>query len=187
MQFPVAPSLLDFFNTNVLSCLLAKDVKVLEIGSGSSSLFEETKLNKNLIEAMDIIHASEVTSSSGIRYFKGDITKKNILKYNYYDLVFDSHCLHCLKSEKEQFQALQNILDSLLDGGVFASEIMVQPRHNMVFFPERLIRSAFDIEAMLRDCGFSIIYFVIMPDMKFYFEHNQNETECDMLRVIAKK
>jgi SAM-dependent methyltransferase len=183
----MAPSLLEFFNNSVLPRLIASDTKVLDIGSGRYSLFETTKLDKKLIEAMDIAHSFEKRSNDGIKYFTGDITQKNSSKNNYYDLVFDSHCLHCLKSKNEQVKAVYNIYDSLVDGGIFASEIMVQPSSKTVFFPDRLIRNSFDLETMLRDCGFNISYFVIMPDMKFYFEHDHNEIECDMLRIIAKK
>ena len=180
-------SLLNFFQTAVLPLLSGHDFKILDLGSADYSLFEKTDLNKKLIEAIDLKIDTNQLRSSEIKYFIRNITESNSFKNNYYDLIFDSHCLHCLKSNEEQEIALKNIYSSLEMGGIFASEIMVQPSVNKVYFPSRVVREAIDLEKMIVNTGFKIIYFVIVPQMNFYFEANEGEIVCDMLRVIAKK
>ena len=187
MKEKFAPSLLSFFQKTVSNFLQIQNPRVLELGSGAHSIFEDTNLNKKLVEALDIRISMDGVNSSGIKYFKGDITETNLLNNNYYDLVFDSHCLHCLQSIKEQEIALQNIYNSLKTEGLFAAEIMVQPSGNKVHFPKRLVRESIDIETLILNSGFKIMYFVIVPQMSFYFEYSEGEIVCDMLRIVAKK
>lgn len=187
MKEKFAPSLLNFFQNTVSNFLQIQDPRILEIGSGNYSVFEMTDLNKKLIEALDIRTGLDSLNTSELKYLKGNITETNLLKNNYYDLVFDSHCLHCLQNIEEQEIALVNIYNSLKTDGIFASEIMVQPSGNKVHFPERIIRESIDIENLITNSGFKIIYFIIAPQMSFYFEYSEGEIICDMLRVIAKK
>lgn len=187
MKEKFAPSLLIFFQKTVFNFFQIQNPRILDIGSGNYSIFEDINLNKKLVEALDIRTSSDSKNSSEINYLKGDITKTNSLKNNFYDLVFDSHCLHCLQSIKEQELALQNIYNSLKTDGIFASEMMVQPSGNKVQFPKRIVRDSIDIETLILNSGFKIIYFTIVPQMSFYFEHSEGEIVCDMLRVIAKK
>ena len=44
---------------------------------------------------------------------------------------------------------------------IFASEIMVQPSKNNVYFPERLVSEALEVERMILQIGFKIIYFTL--------------------------
>lgn len=187
MKEKFAPSLLSFFQKTVSNFLQIQNPRVLELGSGDHSIFEDTNLNKKYIEALDLRINLNSANTSGINYLKGDITETNFLNSNYYDLVFDSHCLHCLQSIKEQELALQNIYNLLKTDGIFAAEIMVQPSGNKVHFPKRLVRESIEIETLILNLGFKIRYFVIVPQMSFYFEHSEGEITCDMLRVVAKK
>ena len=186
MDVQFAPSLFTFYKNHVEPRLSSFEIQVLDLGAGQYSLFENTKLNKNLIEAIDITHKKEI-SISEITYTKADILQPKIFKNKYYDLIFDSHCLHCLGSTIEQNIAIANIYNSLKPDGLFASEIMVQPNKNNVFFPHRQVSEARELEQELVLNGFKIIYFVIAPQMHFYYHEGNNEITCDMLGVIAKK
>jgi ubiquinone/menaquinone biosynthesis C-methylase UbiE len=182
-----APSLLNFFKELVSPRLLNREINVLDIGAGTYSIFEKTNLDKRLIETIDLKQDLVQINESPIKYLQGNITKLNCLKNNYYDLVFDSHCLHCLKTTDDQELALDNIYKSLRNDGLFATEMMVQPSKNNVYFPERLVNEALEIERLILNTGFKIIYFVIVPQLNFYYETGDREITCDMLRVLAKK
>ena len=187
MNDQFASSLLHFFKTIISPMILTQDPSILEIGSGEYSIFEETELEKKSIFALDLRIRTSRKAPSGISYIAGNIVESSELSENFYDLVFDSHCLHCLKSIEEQSDAIKNIYRVLKSDGIFASEIMVQPTKKKVFFPHRLVCEAREIEQMILNAGFKINYFVIVPQMNFYFDLDQGEIVCDMLRIIARK
>jgi hypothetical protein len=167
--------------------LCGDSIHILDVGASDYSLFEETSLDHKLIDALDIKINSDHVGLTGISYFKGNITDQKILKNNFYDLVFDSHCLHCLKTNEEQMLALENIYSSLHKGGFFASEIMVQPYKNKVVFPQRNVREVRELETMILNTGFKIVYFIIVQEMCFSTDVNEREILCDLLRVVAIK
>lgn len=187
MKYNFAPSLLSFFQKTVSTYLPSIDLHVLDIGAGNFSLFENLATENKVVDALDLRIVENFQSENGITYIQGNIVDLSCIKNNFYDLVFDSHCLHCLRNAEEQESALVNIYNSLKPNGIFASEIMVQPSGNKVLFPMRLVRESIEIENLLTHSGFKIIYFVIVPQMSFYFEHDQGEVVCDMLRVVARK
>jgi 2-polyprenyl-3-methyl-5-hydroxy-6-metoxy-1,4-benzoquinol methylase len=182
-----APSLISFFQKTVSTYLPLADLKILDIGAGNFSLFENLPPENNLVDALDIRIVENYRSENGISYFQGNIVDSSCLKNMFYDLVFDSHCLHCLKNRDDQEIALENIYNSLKLNGIFATEIMVQPSGNKVLFPMRQVGESIEIENLLTSSGFKIIYFVIVPRMSFYFEYDQGEIVCDMLRIVARK
>lgn len=182
-----APSLLKFFQNTVSNYLKIQSPRILEVGSGKYSIFEATDLNKQFIETIDLKNIENPKQTSGIKYLKGNISDRGILKTNFYDLIFDSHCLHCLHTIEEQELALKNIYNGLVADGIFASEIMVQPSHKKVIFPKRIVGESIEIENLILKTGFKIIYFVIVPKMSFYLEEGNGELVCDILRIIAKK
>jgi len=178
-------SLLSFLNDIVTQRLIFKTQRILDIGSGGYSIFEMSEISNKTIEAIDL--KSYETKDSKIQYAVEDITQKNAMRVKQYGLVFDSHCLHCLNSLHDQKLALKNIFSYMSVEGIFASEIMVQPSKAKVSFPQRTILEARDVENLLIESGFKIKYFIIVPQMSFYYEENGTEITCDMLRIIATK
>lgn len=183
MQF--SKSLLEFFRASVFE-RLTFGAKILELGSGSRSLFEETNVDKKLVTAIDFssvaIERARAFHSS-INYQVNDITFPECLKGESYDLIFDSHCLHCITNPAARVSAFKNIRDALSDNGLFAGEMMVQPAHGTVNFPMKYIPTARALEEELLGNGFKIIYFMIGKGLSF---ENENR-ECDLIRVIARK
>lgn len=178
-------SLLSFFKTEIKK-RLPKKAQILDIGSGSKSLFEEELgLDKTTITAVDFspVAIKKAQGHSEINYLEMDITKPDCLESERYDLVFDSHCLHCITDRDERKNAFKNILKTLRPDGVGAFEMMVSPSGNPVTLLGKYVVAARDLEEEILAYGFKIIYFMIVRDLIF---ENEN-SRCDLVRVIIRK
>lgn len=180
-------SLLDFFETIVRPRLPEKS-NILEIGSGTYSLFEEIKNLNAEVTAIDFAkNAIALAPQSSINYFESSVVDTKFFSPDKYDLVFDSHCMNCITDESERKTAFQNIFRSLKPDGYFAGEFMVQSINKQVQMPFKLIRKADDLEKEIQSFGFKIIYFMISRDNIFGTKVGDEEVTCDVLRMIAKK
>jgi len=161
-------SLLDFFEKIVRPRLSGSDFKILELGSGNYSLFEDV-LNLNAeITAIDYSSAAVASAvNSKIRYQEINVLEFNFFSLAKYDLIFDSHCINCIESDEDRNIAFENIFSSIKSGGLFASEIMVQPESEVVSMPFKMIKSSFQIEQELISHGFKIQYFLISNEISF--------------------
>ncbi len=178
-------SLLEFFRASVFE-RLKYGAKILDLGSGPRSLFEETNVDKKFVTAIDFSSVAIERArafNSEITYEVRDITFPEGLPADSYDLIFDSHCLHCIENPAARVSAFKNIREALSEDGLFAGEMMVQPAHGSVNFPMKYIPTARALEEELISNGFRIIYFMIGKGLSF---ENENR-ECDLIRVIAKK
>ncbi len=184
-----ARSLVDFYKKIVAPRITAKNPKILDIGSGNYSLFEEFNLEKDSVTAIDFSeHAiSTAPSETLVNYRHMDITAIDINFNKHFDLVFDSHCFHCLMSDEERSQALSNIRNALGESGLFCAEMMVQRPQKKISMPFKNIKEAMDLESELINSGFRIVYFMINSDLAFVHHTGELEMECDLLRVIACK
>jgi 2-polyprenyl-3-methyl-5-hydroxy-6-metoxy-1,4-benzoquinol methylase len=184
-----ARSLVDFYTMIVSPRINVKNPKILDLGCGNYSLFEDFDLEKNSVTAIDFSeHAiSTAPCESHVNYKHIDITATDLSFTQQYDLVFDSHCLHCLMSENERSQALLNIKNALGESGLLCAEMMVQRLHKKISMPFKNIKEAMDIESELINSGFRILYFMINSDLAFVHHAGELELECDLLRVIACK
>nr|BDT28686.1 class I SAM-dependent methyltransferase [Bacteriovorax sp. HI3] len=182
---PVTRSLLDFFRTCVKERMPEK-ARILELGSGTRSLFEEVSLPRERVTAIDFSSvAIERAKALGspIEYKNLDITFPDALEGEKFDVIFDSHCLHCIDNRAARVSAFKNIHDALTEEGIFCAEMMVQPAHNSVSFPMKFIPTARELEEEILKHDFQIVYFMIGRGLSF---ENGNQ-ECDLLRVIAKR
>ena len=181
-DYSYSQSLLSFF----LDCLISRvesNSKVLDIGCGSYSIFEDVKTIKLDVTAIDFSSVAIKSSpQSNIKYLHLSVLDHEYFSIQKFDLVFDSHCLNCIE-DVEIDLVLKNIFNSLHLGGIFASEIMVQPNGAKVISSEKSILDCRDIESKLIDVGFKIVYFVISSKINFSVS-NQN---VDLLRFIAVK
>lgn len=178
-------SLKSFFDSQVRFRMPSPKARVLDLGAGSMSLFEETDLDLELITAIDFSSTAieQAHGLSKINYEVADLTKPNVLLKQEYDLIFDSHCLHCIEESSDRKSAFNNILVALKPDGIFAAEMMVQPSGRNIIQPYKYIPNARDLEAELIEAGFKIIFFMIIQDLKFSNENG----DCDLLRVISRK
>lgn len=178
-------SLVEFFRSVVQERLPLSDPEVLDLGCGTRSIFEDLNLSKDKVIAIDFSDVAilKTPANTSINYLVVDLRKENAFGGSKFDLIFDSHCLHCILGRVERKTALNNILNALNDDGIFSAEMMIQKAHRYVSLPFKHIPTALDLEQELLECGFKIIYFLISPGMVF---HNENG-ECDIVRVICRK
>ena len=178
-------SLLDFFKSDLLN-RLPGDAQILDLGSGSRSLFEEELgLSKRFITAVDYspVAISKAKNKSPIKYLEIDITVPECLGHMLFDLIFDSHCLHCITDKTKREFAFKNIYHALKPTGIAAFEMMVyRPGEVLGAFGKHVV-DARELEVEILAHGFKIIYFVIVRNA--FFE-NEN-IRSDLLRVIIKK
>ena len=181
-------SLFDFFEKIVRPRLFNSDLKILELGSGNYSFFEDV-LNLNAeITAIDYSSAAiESAVSSKINYQEINVLDSNFFISAKYDLIYDSHCINCIEIDDERNIAFKNIYSAIKSGGFFASEMMIQPVSGVVSMPFKLIKSSFQIEQEIISHGFKIQYFLISKDIGFSTLIDGEEVKCDVLRIIAKK
>ncbi len=184
-----AKSLVDFYTKIVAPRISTKKPKILDLGCGNFSLFEDFNLEKDSVTAIDYSeHAiSSAPRKTSVSYRHMDITARDLNFNHQFDLVFDSHCLHCLMSDEERSQALLNIRNALGESGLFCAEMMVQRPHKKIAMPFKNIKEAMDLESELINSGFRIVYFMINRDLAFVHHAGDLELKCDLLRVIAYK
>ena len=155
--FKPSSSLVDFYLNKVKKYIelpVANKIKVLEVGSGLGSLFQDESLieeEKNYLSILGIdfclnavLEAEKMWEDflckNKLISKKIDIKfmMKNILdtleSKEPYDLIIDSHCFHCLNGLNEQNKALKNMVSNLKIGGILAIETMVYHK-NMSFYP----------------------------------------------------
>ena len=178
-------SLLDFFKTNLL-IRLPSDAQILDLGSGSKSIFEEELgLSKKDITAVDFSSVAilKAQDKSSIKYLEIDITTPGSLGHELFDLIFDSHCLHCITDETLRKFALKNIFNSLKPTGIAAFEMMVSRSSESLDLQGKYVVEARELEQEILAHDFKIIYFVIVRNAVF----ESNNLRSDLLRVIIKK
>ena len=177
-------SLLDFYNT-IVSKKVKASARVLDIGPGSKSIFEDTSVDKTLITAIDFSDRALdlAAKNSSINFILGDISKPGDLPNETFDLIFDSHCLHCITDLQNRKSAMTNIYQLMNADGIFAAEMMVQKTKMTVNMPYKHVPDAFDLEKEILDSGFKIEYFMIGRGLSFSNAHG----ECDVLRVVCRK
>lgn len=176
---------MSFFKSVVLPRLTETSVKVLDLGCGSKSIFEDTELDPFSIDAFDF-SSEAIRSASGhsaINYQQVDIAQANALPVSTYDLIFDSHCLHCITDQASRKESLKNIHHALKDEGLFCAEMMVASSEDVVNLPHKYVVSSRELEDELLKSGFKIIYFMIVRDLVF----SNDNGECELLRVICRK
>lgn len=178
-------SLLKFFESEIYS-RLGNNPCILDLGAGSKSIFEDTDLLKSNITAIDfspVAIKSATLLPSEISYKEVDLGIPGVLESEQYDLVFDSHCLHCITDESKRKAAFINIYQALKPDGLFSAEMMVSPSGKNIKLPNKHVVDARVLEDEILSYGFKIIYFLIVRDLVF----GSDNGDCDLVRVICRK
>ena len=182
-------SLLSFFNDVVFTRIIHGPLtNILELGCGTKSVFEEIKLERTQITAIDFstlainLARQHSQSKENINYEVKNL-EQDLLPRNSFDLVFDSHCLHCIEGIISREKVWINLYQCLKQGGLLAAEMMVQASGDEVRFPHKHIPNARDLELEIINNGFKIIYFKIEHSRHFA----NGQESCDLVRVLAQK
>jgi SAM-dependent methyltransferase len=183
-------SLEEFFIKDVRSRLPEGELNILELGSGSSSLFEKDNSKNINVTAIDIDKSliDQAQSSSKISYQHLDITDPELTKKIEvkFDLIFDAHCFQCITNPEERAHAFKNVFELLSENGIFAAEMMVQSSAKKIEVDQRYIPESFELEKEILSSGLKINFFFISRDMIFDL-NEEHDLKCDVLRVMAQK
>lgn len=168
--------------------LFKKKLKILDIGAGHYSLFEDVENSDAEIIALDFSkNAIRNAPQSKISYRCSNVIESTFFPEKRYDLIFDSHCLNCIITKEERILAFKNIYSALSSNGLFASEMMVQPTDKNISMDYKWIPLANEIEDELISYGFKIKYFMIESGLSFSHQTRDGELCCDLLKVIVEK
>ncbi len=168
-----------------------KEMSVLEVGCGIGSLTRYVKHHFQDYYGIDfsslaIANANSISEIKGENnHFKVfDITSNNKLE-EMFDLIVDSHLLHCLKNKQERSNYFTFVKNHLKKGGVFLAETMAF--HTGIEFPfEYEYKSDFTLWRNSNESNKSFCIRSILPShnleaelqesglrIKTYFFHNE--------------
>lgn len=213
-EVKVNSSLLDFNRTVISKYFNGKNnLNILEAGTGAKSVYEEEVGFNGLTIAVDysknaIDYALINQDKENVEYVHGDILKVN-LPYKF-DLVLDSHLLHCMTSFEDREKYLQRVYNWLKPGGVFALECMVSHREmnfddQFLFLeddctllqqvgksalPVRYIPDSLSLEELLKSYELKIEYFIVFSNLKVIPDCHRSyplQTDPDLARIVCRK
>jgi 2-polyprenyl-3-methyl-5-hydroxy-6-metoxy-1,4-benzoquinol methylase len=175
-----------------------QNIKVLEVGSGRgcaalnlAKLGAQITLLDYSAEALRqarMIYDHEHVSAT---FIEGDVSLPEINLKEKFDIILDSHLLHCLALSPERWSYFKFIQDHLAPEGIFVCETMAHRKK--LYFPDgfmfdqdnvlwqmfdrwlpiRKIADSLDLETELNQSGFEIVYFYyyaqfgLVPHKKF--------------------
>jgi SAM-dependent methyltransferase len=122
----------------------------------------------------EIIYAAEGFEVTTVQ---GDVTHPDLDLPQKYDIIVDSHLLHCLTDDPDRSSYYRLISDHLTSNGIFVAESMVHRKKLYIpdgfmfdernvlwqmfgkWTPVRRILDSLDLEKELNDAHFNIVYF----------------------------
>ncbi len=147
-------------------------------------------------------YAIATTKQDNIDFINVDIL--DLDKDKQYDLILDSHCLHCLTNSSERSRYFKKIKEILSPRGLFILEHAISSK--MMSFdppyifskdsstlyksetPIRKIPSALNLEKKIIDHKFKIEYFRASPSHRIIINDSRNEakeSDPDLLQIIC--
>lgn len=159
-------------------------MRVLELGSGNGGLGLSLARLGASVTLVDfsptaLAQAESLFSLGGqqVRTVLADVTHPDLDLSQKYDIIIDSHLLHCLTENPDRASYYRLVFDHLDTHGIFVAESMVHRKklhvpdgfmfdQNHVLWqmigkwtPVRKILDSLDLEQELNSAGFNIVYF----------------------------
>lgn len=178
-------------------------------GDGSQFLFWKNRPLSTFIEAFDwsetaIEIAKERPENSEIKFSVQTATEFSYPQQ--FDLILDSHLLHCLTERDDRLKYLQNVHHHLKADGLFVGETMIQHKNftmndvvevayaeNVIYYkgePQRYLGDNFEIENFLLENGFKIEFFYIPYGLRIVpipYREKALSSDPEVVRFIARK
>lgn len=139
----------------------------------------------------------------------GDVTHPDLSLPEKYDIIVDSHLLHCLTADPDRTSYYQLVRDHLTDRGIFVCETMVHRKKLFIpdgfmidetntlwqmfgkWTPIRRILDSLDLEQELNHAQFNIVYFYYYGQFGFIPHRSFMDLPADILpaavRMVLKK
>ncbi len=140
---------------------------------------------------------------------QGDVTHPDLTLPEQYDIIVDSHLLHCLTANPDRSSYYQLIRDHLTNRGIFVAETMVHRKKLFIpdgfmidetntlwqmfgkWTPIRRILDSLDLEQELNNAQFNIIYFYYYGQYGFVPHRSFMDLPADILpaavRMVLRK
>ncbi len=206
-------SLINFINNTIPKYNFKNKIEVLEVGCGDGSIFESIHgLSFNVLGvdfSQEAINKAKSRNIAEFDFIHSDFSNDLILEKKF-DLILDSHCLHCVTELEKRKIFLKNIYNHLSNSGIFMAEVMVS--HNEMQFadnflfnneqntllqqiegtvlPVRYIPNVKQVEDELLEVGFKINYLRAFPDFKIIPDATRSvayNEDPELLRFICQK
>jgi SAM-dependent methyltransferase len=167
-------------------------IRVAELGSGLGGLgLHLARLGADItlvdFSPTALAQAQEIYALEGFspKIVVGDVSHPDVALEGKFDLMIDSHLLHCLTTDPERFSYLKLVHDHLAEQGIFVAETMVHRKklfipdgfmfdQNNVLWqmfgewkPVRRILDSLDLEKELNLANFHITYFYYYAQFGF--------------------
>lgn len=197
--------------TKFLSHLDWNKLKVLEMGSGRGGLSLHLARLGADVTLLDfspsaLAQAEQMFAVEGYtpKTITADVSHPDVVLTEKYDVIVDSHLLHCLTMDPERFSYLSLVRDSLTDRGIFVAESMVHRKKlfipdgfmfdpNNVLWqmfgewkPVRRILDSLDLENELKMAGLSISYFMYYANYGFVPHKQFMEIPSEILPAAVR-
>jgi 2-polyprenyl-3-methyl-5-hydroxy-6-metoxy-1,4-benzoquinol methylase len=193
-----------------------KDLKILETGAGRGGLsLLLAKLGAD-VTVMDfspsaLEQAKTIFAAEGleVKTVKADVTHPDVILPHKFDIIVDSHLLHCLTSDPDRSSYYRMIHDHLSERGIFVAETMVHRKKLFIpdgfmfdekntlwqmlgkWTPVRRILDSLDLERELQEAQFQISYFYYYGQFGFVPHRSFMDLPTDILpaavRFVTKK
>ena len=191
-------------------------MKVAELGAGRGGLgLHLARLGADVtlvdFSPSALEQASKLFAQEGFtpKIVEADVSHPDVTLPEKYDLMVDSHLLHCLCFDPERFSYLQLVRDHLKDQGIFVAETMVHRKKlyipdgfmfdpNNVLWqmfgewkPVRRILDSLDLENEINLSGLHIAYFMYYAQFGFVPHKSFMEIPTEILpasvRMVLQK
>ena len=162
------------------------------------------------ISSLAVVAAKELAQLSNIdlRFSQHDVCSSETLP-DRFDLIVDSHLLHCITGNKDRVKYFEFVKKHLNPGGIFLCETMAFSNEiqeplgyeltqdnillkeiNSKMLPIRAIHHSIDLESELIENGFSINYFFFHNELSIdvfpEFNHYPNFRLPKLVRLSAR-
>lgn len=186
-------------------------LKILEMGAGRGGVglhLARLGASVTLVDfspsALEQARALFALEGFEAQFIEADITRPDVQLPQRYDLIIDSHLLHCLTTDPERSSYLGLVRDALTEKGIFVAETMVHRKklfipdgfmfdQNNVLWqmfgewkPVRRILDSLDLERELNQAGLHISYFMYYANFGFVPHKSFMEIPSEILPAAVR-
>jgi SAM-dependent methyltransferase len=186
-------------------------LKVLETGAGRGGLglllarlgADVTLLDfsPSALSQAELIYQAE---GLPVRTVQGDATHPDVSLPHEFDLIVDSHLLHCLTEDPDRSSYYKLVTDHLGPQGIFVAETMVHRKKLYIpdgfmfdekntlwqmigkWTPVRRILDSLDLEKELNEAGFNITYFYYYGQFGFVPHRSFMDIPAEILPAAVR-
>lgn len=186
-------------------------LKVLEAGSGRGGLgVHLAKLGAQVTlvdfspSALEQAKSIYATEGLTVKTVLGDVAHPDVGFSDKFDIIVDSHLLHCITEDPDRSSYYRLISDYLAPNGIFVCESMVHRKKLFIpdgfmfdernvlwqmfgkWTPVRRILDSLDLEKELNEANFNIVYFYYYAQFGFVPHKNFMDIPAEILPASVR-